>query len=161
MLASMRKYQWEIAGSDTWATYAAAKQAAKEWSDRTEGGAQGKWRTDPKYHGVSGDSILLVCNAHTDCPFRQLVKKCCDGVFRRFTCGEHAAELNMYKRKNAVVTQEQEAYMRQALNGGMKPAGMRCSMTVDERDRLKKAGEIPEEHKRKDGGLLGALQTRI
>ena len=104
---------------------------------------------------------MLVCNAHTDCPFRQLVKKGLDGVFRRFTRGEHAAELNMYKRKNSVVTQEQEAYMHKALNSGTKPAAMRCSMTVDERDRLKKAGEIPEEHKREEGGLLGALQTCI
>ena len=123
--------------------------------DKDEGGSQGRWRSDRKDHGKAGHRYVLACNAHVDCPFRQLVQKGTDGLFRRFVCGQHAAVLNNFKRKNSVVTQDQEQFMADSINTGSKPAGMRVSMTLKEEARLRKAGEDVTEHKRKDGGLLG------
>ena len=124
--------------------------------DKEEGGSQGRWQCDRKDHGKAGHRYILACNAHVDCPFRQLVQKGADGLFRRFVCGEHAAELNKYSRKNSPVTQDQEQFMSDAINSGAKPGGMRTSMTLKEEARLRKEGKSFAEHKRKEGGLLSA-----
>ena len=156
MLNILRKRDWQAVGDDIWSTFAAAKQAAKEWVDKEEGGSQGRWQCDRKDHGKAGHRYILACNAHVDCPFRQLMQKGTDGLFRRFVCGEHGSVLNKYARKNAVVTLDQEEFMRDSINTGSKPGGMRTSMTLKEEARLKKAGLDFVEHKREDGGLLSA-----
>ena len=156
MLSLLRKREWQAVGDDIWSTFAAAKQAAKEWVDKEEGGSQGRWQCDHKDHGKAGNRYILACNAHVDCPFRQLMQKGADGLFRRFVCGEHAAVLNKYSRKNAPVTQDQEQFMSDAINTGSKPGGMRTSMTLKEEARLRKAGKDFVQHKRKKGGLLSA-----
>ena len=156
MLSLLRKRDWQAVGDDIWSSFAAAKQAAKEWVDKEEGGSQGRWCADRKDHGKAGHRYILACNAHVGCPLRQLVQKGTDGFFRRYVCGEHRTVLNKYGRSNAVVTLDQEEFMRDSINTGAKPGGMRTSMTLKEEARLRKAGKAFAEHKRKEGGLLSA-----
>ena len=154
------KSSWElVVPGDGFATMEEAKKAAVTWSDAADGGRQGgkMWAVDRKCPGNGKTRAQWRCVLHVDCPVRQrMVDACDDGLFYREVKGVHASELVVKPRTNSKFTLEQAYMVKFGVDSGCKPAGIRAALTMVEKARLLVAGLVPEEHKRKDGGLLGS-----
>ena len=134
-----------------------AKREGKRWVDKEVGGSQGRWQIDRQCPGNYKNRIQWQCAAHENCPVRQrMVKSGLDDKWYRETKGEHdTSKSKSFRRSNTQLTFDQEEAVIFAINSGGTPAKIRSALTIIEKKRLLDAGEIPEQHKRKDGGLLG------
>ena len=119
----------------------------------------GKW----KWAASPGDGrrfSVFACNAHIKCPLVMSVAAVGDSYYLQFK-GEHAVEENTRARKNSAMTFAEEATLKQGANMGAKPAQVLVSLTVDKKEQLQREGKDPLQHKRKEGGLEGARESRI
>ena len=113
------------------------------------------WADNP---GDGKRFAVFRCNMHLNCP--KLVRAAkCDNEFILQEKGEHAEELNQYKRKNSALTLEQERILKVAADSGGKPAGVLVSLSKTKMKEMRAAGLNPldKKHKREDGGLIGTL----
>lgn len=152
-----QKRQWEqVEGS--WTNFAAACEAARCWSDASQGGAEGLWKTPPSSSSIPGRCKILQCNRHVECPLLQKISKnASTGLFERFVAFEHAGELKHAARENSSLSYKQRALVCESLESGGKSAAMLSSITRAETKALKKRGLNPLQFKKPDGGLEGGL----
>jgi len=127
------------------------KQAQKE--AKREGEGKWKWAAAP---GNGKTRSVFCCNAHDKC--EMLIRVILlDGAYYLQQKGEHNEVINLKRRKNSSLTFEQEAKLIECMDMGGKPAGTLCSMTCAKSKELKEAGENPLNHKKEEGGLIGAI----
>ena len=119
---------------------------------KREGDGRWKWAASP---GNGKSRCILQCNAHVDCPVLLMVKKRLNGFFLLTKHQEHTAEMKQYKRKNSILTYEEEAALKLGLDGGTKPGGVHLARTLKEMKELEDKGENPLLRKKESGGLEG------
>ena len=119
---------------------------------KREGDGRWKWAASP---GNGQSYSILQCNAHVDCPVLLMVKKRPNGFFLLTKHQEHTKEMKLYKRKNSILTYEEEAALKLGLDGGTKPGGVHLARTLKEMKELEEKGENPLLHKKESGGLKG------
>ena len=84
-----------------------------------------------------------------------MVKKRLNGFFLLTKHQEHTVEVKQYKRKNSILTYDEQAALKQGLDGGTKPGGVHLARTLKEMTELEEKGENPLLHKKAGGGLEG------
>ena len=119
---------------------------------KREGDGRWKWAASP---GNGQSYSILQCNAHVDCPVLLMVKKRHNEFFLLTKHQEHTVEMKQYKRKNSILTYDEEAALKLGLDGGTKPGGVHLARTLKEMKELEEKGENPLLHKKADGGLEG------
>ena len=119
---------------------------------KLEGDGRWKWAASP---GNGRNYSVLQCNAHVDCPVLLMVKKRLNGFFLLTKHQEHTAEMKQYKRKNSILTYDEEAALKLGLDGGTKPGGVHLARTLKEMRELEEKGENPLLRKKEGGGLEG------
>ena len=119
---------------------------------KLEGDGRWKWAASP---GNGRNYSVLQCNAHVDCPVLLMVKKRPNGFFLLTKHQEHTVEMKQYKRKNFILTYEEEAALKLGLDGGTKPGGVHLARTLKEMRELEEKGENPLLRKKEGGGLEG------
>ena len=119
---------------------------------KLEGDGRWRWAASP---GNGRNYSVLQCNAHVDCPVLLMVKKRLNEFFLLTKHQEHTAVLKQYKRKNSILTYEEEAALMLGLDGGTKPGGVHLARTLKEMKELEEKGENPLLRKKEGGGLEG------
>ena len=119
---------------------------------KQEGDGRWKWAASP---GNGQSYSILQCNAHVDCPVLLMVKKRPNGFFLLTKHQEHTKEMKLYKRKNSILTYDEEAALKLGLDGGTKPGGVHLARTLKGMKELEEKGENPLLHKKEGGGLKG------
>ena len=119
---------------------------------KREGDGRWKWAASP---GNGQSYSILQCNAHVDCPVLLMVKKRLNGFFLLTKHQEHTVEMKLYKRKNSILTYDEEDALKQGLDGGTKPGGVHLARTLKVTRELEEKGENPLLHKKESGGLEG------
>ena len=120
---------------------------------KREGDGRWKWAASP---GNGKSRCILQCNAHVNCPVLLMVKKEQNGFFLFTKHQEHTVEVKQYKRKNSILTYDEQAALKEGLDGGTKPCGVHLARTLKEMKELEEKGENPLLHKKAGGGLEGA-----
>ena len=64
-------------------------------------------------------------------------------------------EMKQYKRKNSILTYDEEDALKLGLDGGTKPGGVHLARTLKEMKELEEKGENPLLRKKESGGLEG------
>ena len=119
---------------------------------KREGDGRWKWAASP---GNGRNYSILQCNAHVDCPVLLMVKKRHNEFFLLTKHQEHTVEMKLYKRKNSILTYDEEAALKLGLDGGTKPGGVHLARTLKEMKELEEKGENPLLRKKESGGLEG------
>ena len=116
---------------------------------------EGKWkRAVKKGNGVTW--YVMQCNAHVNCTSFRAVKKMGAAVFSIFEQGQHTVEPTLKRRANSILNWDEEKTLRLGVEMGNTPGQVHVSLSKEESQRLKAAGEDILKHKRKGGGLEGA-----
>ena len=129
-------------------TMTAAKAAARELEDK-----KWRWADSP---GNGKTYVYFACNAHVACDRQLRVAQGSDGLFHISAKGLHAAEKKTKKRKNSILTYEDDETLRSAVDKGSRPGAVHTSMTKEKVSELKSKGEDPLMHKEATGGIAGA-----
>ena len=122
-------------------------------------GASGKWKW-AKSPGDGRTRAFFACNNHTTCAASAgKLMRCVQqgGIFVLQEKGDHGFDLSPFKRKNSVLTWDEEKSMTFAMSTGGKPGALHTVFTTDAAQVLEDAGEDPLLHKRPEGGLAGEL----
>ena len=122
-------------------------------------GASGKWKW-AKSPGDGRTRAFFACNNHTTCAASAgKLMRCVQqgGIFVLQEKGDHGFDLSPFKRKNSVLTWDEEKSMTFAMSTGGKPGALHTVFTTDAAQVLEEAGEDPLLHKRPEGGLAGEL----
>ena len=107
-------------------------------------------------------SELMQCNAHVLCGVLVRAVRTSSGMYAFETCGAHSQETNSKRRENSALTLAQEEVAIGAFRGlGSKPAEVRVELTRRAEEQLAKQGVDPLSKKDKEGGLAGAVPSRI
>ena len=119
---------------------------------KQEGDGRWKWAASP---GNGKSYCVLQCNAHVNCPVLLMVKKRQHAFFLLNKLQEHTVEVKQFKRKNSILTYDEQAALKEGLDGGTKPDGVHLARTLKELKELEEKGENPLLHKKAGGGLEG------
>ena len=141
---------WMLCGIAPSATMAEAKAVAHRQED-------GKWKwAKPPGDGVR--TVYLMCNAHVGCLRMQRISKDGAGLFNIWAKGNHGEEINLKRRKNSLLTFDEEAALRTAMDSGVRPGAFVVAQTKERLTTIKDAGEDPLAYKKPEGGLEGSVQ---
>lgn len=139
--------EWLPTGVPAQQTMAEGKAMAKALGDQLW-----KWAASP---GNGKSTAYFACNAHKACGKLVRVAQESDGLFHIMEKGQHSAEKNTKKRKNSILTIEEDETLRTAVDRGSKPGVVLTSMTKEKVSELKAQGLDPLMHKEETGGLQG------
>ena len=124
-------------------------------------GSAGLWKWAPS-PGNGVTSAVMQCNAHVLCGVLVRAVRTSSGMYAFKTCGAHSQETNSKRRQNSALTLAQEEVAIGAFRGlGSKPAEVRVELTRRAEEQLAKQGVDPLSKKDKEGGLAGAVPSRI
>ena len=135
---------WVIDPTESHATMRDGKTAAHKLEF-------GQWKTD-RPAGNQQTTAYLVCAFHVGCGRKLKVHKQGE-LFCISLKGTHTSEVNHYKRKNSIMTVEEEAAAKMSLDQGGRPGAMLVSMTKKEVKRIQEAGEDLDAAQHDQGGL--------
>jgi hypothetical protein len=83
-----------------------------------------------------------------------------EGYYILQESGVHSEELSPKNRSNSAMSATQEDAVLGALVTGAKPSQSRAQLTTAAEAKLVQEGKNPLQHKRDEGGLLGASLTQ-
>ena len=112
----------------------------------------GRWKSD-RPAGNGKYNAYFVCTFHVGCGRKLKIHKRGGEVFCISLKGTHSSEVNQYKRKNSIMTVEEEAAAKMSLDQGGRPGAMLVSMTKKEVKRIQEAGEDLDAAQHDQGGL--------
>ena len=115
----------------------------------------GKW----KWARSPGDGVkysCFQCNAHVDCGLHIRVVLL-DGSYHLQQQGKHSEKVKEKARVNSALTYADDEKLKLCVNAGAKPAAVLASLAGATWDELVKQGKDPLKHKKKEGGMTGAL----
>ena len=141
--------EWVVSSHPPQDTIKEAIKAAK----KLEGG---KWKWS-KPSGNCKTNAYHDCNAHVECGRRMKVLKFGE-KFYIFFKGKHSEEPTLKKRKNSLLTWDEDEQLVKAVDVGVKPAQLRVSLTKKAASELTDKGVDPLSNKDEQGGLTGTLR---
>ena len=147
----------ELSASDEWMVsslppHDTIKEAIKA-AKKLEGG---KWKWS-RPSGNCKTNAYHDCNAHVECGRRMKVLKFGE-KFYIFFKGKHSEEPTLKKRKNSLLTWDEDDQLVKAVDVGVKPAQVRVRMTKEAASELIDKGVDPLSNKDEQGGLTGTLR---
>ena len=101
-------------------------------------------------------NAYFICDDHIDCTREMRVVKSKEGLFNVSFRGTHGTEKNLKKRKNSVLTLEQEAALEEAIDLGAKPSSVLSTWTSRAAKDAKSSGVDPLKKKMEEGGFGGS-----
>ena len=145
IISGRRQKEWDwtkVCGPfDTEQTALKAKQDVSpgNWAYNQAAGISRKW---------------LRCNVHADCPVLLKVAHSVDGYHLCILEGvEHAAMSKLKRRKNSILTYDEETLVEPALRSGKKPRQVVEDVQATELQKLEADDVAPQ--KKAEGGLEG------